>query len=362
MRPSRLPLLLAAILTSTATFTAHAWNATGHMLVGLVAYEELDPARREEWVKILRQHPRFADDFAPRIPADVKGTPDEATWIFAFAGTWPDVARGFTGEAKAKYHHPKWHYVTNGLSLEGELVGDKPPTDPAATASKPADMNVVQALNYNLSIARDASADPASRAVALCWVLHLGGDIHQPLHCASLVSKRFPLPEGDRGGNSIYITADDGWANNPNFTPDAELLMPARGPEAAAAATPGATRRFRPELHAFWDNIMGFSEEPLVLAALRKSVTTAHPKASFATEFRKSQPAQIMEEDFRWAKAAGYSKYIRRVIALQEPGESGAAASALVPVSLGAPYAKDARLIAEARVALAGYRLADALR
>jgi len=62
--------------------------------------------------------------------------------------------------------------------------------------------NVVLALEYNLAVLEDASASAAQRAVALCWVLHLGGDIHQPLHSGALISNTL-FPNGDRGGNAI---------------------------------------------------------------------------------------------------------------------------------------------------------------
>jgi hypothetical protein len=41
-----------------------------------------------------------------------------------------------------------------------------------------------------------------ARAIALCWVLHLMGDIHQPLHTGSLFTPLL-FAEGDRGGNGI---------------------------------------------------------------------------------------------------------------------------------------------------------------
>ena len=41
------------------------------------------------------------------------------------------------------------------------------------------------------------------KAIHLCWVMHLVGDIHQPLHCVSLYCEQFP--NGDHGGNdSLY--------------------------------------------------------------------------------------------------------------------------------------------------------------
>jgi hypothetical protein len=46
----------------------------------------------------------------------------------------------------------------------------------------------------------------------LMYLLHVVGDIHQPLHSCSLMNKEFP--EGDRGGNSLKIN----FVNNKEIT------------------------------------------------------------------------------------------------------------------------------------------------
>ena len=69
-------------------------------------------------------------------------------------------------------------------------------------------------------------ADPEvgqdAKAIAYCWLFHLVGDLHQPLHSSALVSVN-QFPEGDRGGNGIPLT---------------------RGRN----------------LHSLWDNLLGRSE------------------------------------------------------------------------------------------------------
>ena len=40
--------------------------------------------------------------------------------------------------------------------------------------------------------------------MAYCWLMHLVGDIHQPLHCTALFSVSH-FPKGDRGGNEIKL-------------------------------------------------------------------------------------------------------------------------------------------------------------
>jgi hypothetical protein len=44
---------------------------------------------------------------------------------------------------------------------------------------------------------------PSERALALCWVLHIVGDIHQPLHASDLFSEEFP--NGNAAGSLSYV-------------------------------------------------------------------------------------------------------------------------------------------------------------
>ena len=55
--------------------------------------------------------------------------------------------------------------------------------------------------------ATDANVNAAdtTKAVALAWLLHLVGDIHQPLHCSSRVTPDEALPRGDAGGNTFRL-------------------------------------------------------------------------------------------------------------------------------------------------------------
>jgi hypothetical protein len=51
--------------------SALAWNAAGHMLVALIAYEKMTPPQREALVAILKKHLRFKEDFLDRMPPAV---------------------------------------------------------------------------------------------------------------------------------------------------------------------------------------------------------------------------------------------------------------------------------------------------
>ena len=55
----------------------------------------------------------------------------------------------------------------------------------------------------------------------LRFLIHLVGDIHQPLHNCSLVNKEFP--KGDKGGNDFKIVTQWKTINNMHFYWDALL-------------------------------------------------------------------------------------------------------------------------------------------
>src|SRR4029450_9430508 len=66
-------------------------------------------------------------------------------------------------------------------------------------------VTILTALAENESLVKNGSGDLERRAIALAWLFHLLGDIHQPLHTAQLFTTDYP--NGDRGGNEICIRA-----------------------------------------------------------------------------------------------------------------------------------------------------------
>lgn len=56
-----------AALLLVVTATVIAWNAAGHRLIAMLAYERMTEAARAEAVRILKKHPRFEKDFQGEI-------------------------------------------------------------------------------------------------------------------------------------------------------------------------------------------------------------------------------------------------------------------------------------------------------
>lgn len=179
MRP--LLILLCCLVFSPS---AQAWNAAGHRLTAIIAWQDMSPAAREFVASALEQHPDYSRW------REKSGT-GEAMLVFAEATTWPDSIRndsrfyderresptpeiaGFPDTAR----HLDWHYADfdrHGQRGRGQI-----------------DQQI-----ENLSKILRSTAKPGEIAWALPWLAHLLADIHQPLHVGY---------SDDRGGNTVVI-------------------------------------------------------------------------------------------------------------------------------------------------------------
>jgi hypothetical protein len=176
----------------------------------------------------------------------------------------------------------------------------------------------------NESVVKKES-DGERRAIALAWLFHLVGDIHQPLHTAQLFTVDYP--KGDRGGNEICV-------------------------QVTQAGQPM-------DLHRFWDGVITSSSN---LTRLRNEATALRNRQ----EFHRSQLTELANTDFEsWAKE-GFE--IATKIAYRNGGRIGTPRGANKDCSTvgAAPvlplgYVVSASRIADRRMILAGYRLADLL-
>lgn len=220
--------------------------------------------------------------------------------LFEFMARWPDDIR------RTPYDRPDWHYQVR-------IVG------PAGAVLAFHNGRAEDAFLAQLAIARDGRARPGDRAVALCWVLHLVGDMHQPLHAGHLLSPRFPLT--DRAGTVAWVR---------------------RAPSAAPE-----------ELHLFWDRAgdqpggdVAGAEALALKAAARTPATSVPPLAG--------PPRAAMDG---WASDS-------RGLALHDAYEDGrfegAATPAEAPV-LAPAYLARAHDLALERIGEAGVRLAQVL-
>jgi hypothetical protein len=308
-------LLLLALLPSTA----RAWNSTGHQVISQIAWRELKPAVREKILALLKQHPQYEKQLEPTAvkPDD----PSFAMRVFARASTWPDIVRSARGKDR-EFHHPEWHYVNNPIVAEGadRSILQIPPLGEKLEAGKPP-QNILQALEFCVAQIKDAQVPAADKAVALAWLEHLVGDVHQPLHACAYFSRDYL--KGDRGGNLFMVKFHNVVTN----------------------------------LHSFWDERLGGYMEQRLIEAVTEKVVEKHPRASLEKELAVTAFTEWAAESYKLAYDVVYQggklKGLTR--------EASAADKGATTPELPEQYDEQSRDAARLRVALAGYRLADLL-
>jgi hypothetical protein len=206
---------------------ALAWSAQGHMASGAVAYDRLatdDPTAIDRIRALMAAHPD-----RPRFDAalgELAGTARDRM-LFELMARWPDDVR------HTRFNHTHWHHqlrVVSGWRLLGGLrIGEAEP-----------------AFRRNLAVVRDAKADAGAKAVALCWLVHVIADMHQPLHAGHRMSGRFPTT--DRAGTIAWVRrAPDQPPVNLHIFWDRAADLPGPDTDAADVIARHAERAVPPE-------------------------------------------------------------------------------------------------------------------
>jgi hypothetical protein len=213
---------------------AEAWNREGHMVVAAIAYRRLAPATKAKVNRLLALHPKYqtwvaglpedqevrglaAFQMAARWPDDIKDGPDKALFDGDDAPPKPLVS----GYPSMKRHN-SWHYIDLPIARGGAKPECYPPT------------NGLAILPVLLDEMTNPLSSDAMKAYDLPWIVHIAGDLHQPLHCAQLFSPNYP--KGDAGGNAFKLKFAEGQPENLHWYWDASVIV-----GDAATATPTAT-------------------------------------------------------------------------------------------------------------------------
>ena len=176
-----------------------AWGSDGHRIVARIAAAYLNPRARAAAASLLRDDPYVAA-CTIHEHTRVKGVAD----ILACVATWADAVRNMPAYQATK----PFHFVNIPLEAPGFDAARDCPKEKGC---------VVSALDqYQASLA-DRTRPRSDRAEALKFIIHLVGDVHQPLHDAidqdrdatnpENAGKNLPATgEGDRGGNTKIVT------------------------------------------------------------------------------------------------------------------------------------------------------------
>jgi hypothetical protein len=303
-----------------AAAPCRAWNSTGHEIVAQIAFDTMPADARAKIVAILKTHPRLKEDLLDDAADLAKGEdPDRA--MFLRAATWPDMVRYIENPLSHTENHPKWHYVDYPFELDG--VHGEQPVEKWDGQSDPA--NLLQAMQKVTAELKDPQTPAARKAIDLCWVEHLAGDVHQPLHAVSMFSKEYPT--GDQGGNLVIV-------RNPG---DIILNVPTIN------------------LHAMWDDMEGLSMDAAVIRQIADRIEKEHPASEVIKDNSNLDVASWAKESFQLAKT---SVYLNGTL----PHTTRNQTQQDVPPALPADYEKNSVGVADQRIAQAGYRLAAELQ
>jgi len=291
-------IALAGLLALAPAMPAPAWDNGGHLLIADVASQRLNPAAKAELQRLAAQLPHSGQSYD-----------------FIGIACWMDDIK--SDKAVPDYGMFKsWHYIDIPIDARGPMPSFEPGDDNDEHG------NVVQALKRAVVVLKGGT-DPyiKDKATACAMVMHLVGDIHQPLHCATKYFFSHDKLRNDKGGNDEFVVN----ANEPG------------GPL---------------NLHFFWD------------AAYRASFDQTTGNVIFEHRWEDSfrdalpynpDPKASFEPDFdAWAKE---SNAIARDFVYRDLTEAGDKKHC----RLSSAYIEKARTISQRQLLLAGWRLATLL-
>jgi len=310
----------AAVVAAVALLATplQAWDNFGHMVVAGVAYRQLDATAKARVNALLALNPYFQTKWPSQIPSGTSSA-DRAMMIFMLAATWADAIK-----SDSHYHndganggdsptgpeatrntgyddfnrHKYWHFIDLPFSQDDTSVSTFQVRSPNAQT---------QIAVFRGVLSSTSAADPL-KSYDLVWLLHLIGDVHQPLHSSDRLSSLHP--QGDAGGNDVVFCG-------------------------ATATTCGG------KLHAFWDDILGAGS----LSAANQFAAGITPPALPASDVANAR--RWINESLGLAEG---SVYVPPVGANDGPFRATA------------DYTSSAQALARVRVALAGARLAAVLK
>ena len=227
----------------------------------------------------------------------------------------------FKDEVRNEYHHSTWHYINLGVFPNEKLkeeFGTTLPSNTNLNYNKDSDyerMNIMEALDYLSKQFELDTNTKEEKAVLLCWLFHLVGDLHQPLHTTAMFTPRL-FTEGDRGGNSIKVG--------------------------------------KYNLHSTWDWALGGEKEISKFAEYSEDVRKDEKFNSVGTNaMEELNFNNWLEESYIIAKSIAYTTAVRDTVLSAENSSSSEP-----PVfTMDYEHKYNMKEIAKGRVVQAGYRL-----
>jgi hypothetical protein len=168
-------MALGGLASAPAT---RAWGCKGHQTIAYLAELHLTPDAKQMVHQLLTDNP--VDPALKRWCGS--GGLDE----MADSSTWADDYRDLDRTVNKSHPTADWHYIDIPFGAAKDQVEQY--CAPGGCVTK--------AITEQLAILKNKNAPGPERAMALRFILHFVGDLHQPLHAAD---------NDDRGGNCVPL-------------------------------------------------------------------------------------------------------------------------------------------------------------
>jgi hypothetical protein len=285
------------VILLLAVAPAWSWGTAGHRIVAIIAEQRLSPSVREK-IRMLLMDGKYS-------LADISNCADQ---IRESDRTRPEdkMCRSMAGDVPAT--NATWHYIQIPVPTQGTALEAFCPQGDCVTAK-------IASFTETLR----TSKDEGQRRQALLFLVHLFGDIHQPLHTVNRAC--------DNGGNSERV----------RFSPEGQYS--------------------KENLHQVWDTaeldllMAGYSvaDERTFAGALIASISSVD-----AEKWSRATPEEMTWESYKIAITEVYP-------AVPYQNFCGGRESALIKTDLSTPYEEDGAKIVQLQLIKAGVRLAAIL-
>ncbi len=189
--------ILFATVLITLSVPAFGWDETGHKITAYIAWQQMTPEVRDKVIKILRSAPEDAQLSTFYMPYGSRSEQARKLEFFLIASTWSDIIKDRDFATRYdNYNNSNWHYFdTLWTSKDGKAI---------FVADAEANGKMMEKLADFDKIIRGSASTP-DKAIAIAWLEHLIGDLHQPLHATARALDENDK-KGDQGGNLFSLT------------------------------------------------------------------------------------------------------------------------------------------------------------
>lgn len=215
----------------------------GHQVVAQIAYDNLTPAAKKMCQKYLHSRSKRSDSAN-----------------FIAASIWMDQIK-----FKDLHWYDTFHYIDIPFSKDNTTL----PSIPR--------VNAVLGIKNAVKVLSSKKTNVADKTLALRILIHLLGDIHQPLHAVTKVSNH--LPKGDAGGNLFLLGTNNVGTN----------------------------------LHQYWDNGAGFFMDKGRMYQINNKAQQLEQKWSCALIDTKKNPKKWAKESHTLAINQAYQIKFKEV-------------------------------------------------